>query len=232
MPFGSRPMQRKLYALAARNYALSSHRPLTVLDLAAVASPAPRRRRGAPADRAVTTELAPTTQRSPTLTPLVTTQLTPNQTLSPISTGPLRGESLPGDRHLGIVEAMLGVADEAAVGEHHVVADRHLLLGGDHRVAVEEAALADLDLGLGRQRHPAAGLEQRAFADPQAALVERLEHLALDRLADEEAAAGGVAGEAEPAGESPVALVPAPLRPPDAPAGLPMRPRPRCTGTP
>ena len=77
----------------------------------------------------VTTELAPITQRSPTLTPLVTAQLTPNQQLAPISTGPLGREALPGDRQVGIVEAVLGVADEAAVGEHRVVADRDPLHG-------------------------------------------------------------------------------------------------------
>ena len=54
----------------------------------------------------VTTELAPITQRSPIVTPLVTTQLTPNQQLAPISTGPLRGEALLGDRRLGVVEAV------------------------------------------------------------------------------------------------------------------------------
>ena len=47
----------------------------------------------------------------------------------------------------------------------------------------------------GRQRQPAAGLQQRPFADRQPPLVERLQHLALDRLADEEAAAGGVPGD-------------------------------------
>ena len=141
----------------------------------------------------VTTELAPITQRSPTLTPLVTTQLTPNQQLAPISTGPFEVKPCSVIGCLGIVEAVAGVADEAAVGEHRVVADRDPLVGGDHRVAVEEAAGADLDPRLGRQGQPAAGLQQRPFADRQPPLVERLQHLALDRVADEEAAAGGVA---------------------------------------
>ena len=143
----------------------------------------------------MTTELAPITQRSPIVTPLVTTQLTPNQQLEPISTGPLEVKPCWVIGVVRVVEAVVGVADEAAVGEHRVVADLDPLVGGEHRVAVEEAAGADLDPRLGRQGQPAAGLQQRPFADPQPALVERLEHLALDRLADEEAAAGGVAGE-------------------------------------
>ena len=172
-----------------------------------------------PASRSrVTTELAPITQRSPTLTPLVTAQLTPNQQLAPIFTGPLRGEALPGDRLLGVVVAVLGVADEAAVGEHRVVADLDPLLRGDHHVAVEEAARADLDPGPRRQGQPAARLEQRPLADRQPPLVERLQHLALDRVADEEAAARGVAVD-PPAPQQPlVALIPAPLLPPDPPA--------------
>ena len=113
----------------------------------------------------VTTEFAPITQRSPISTPPVTTQLTPNQQLEPIRTGPLRLEALPGDRLGRVVVAVVGVADEAVVGEHHVVADLDQLERGEHRVAVEEAALADPDPGLGRERQPAAGLEQRPLAD-------------------------------------------------------------------
>ena len=97
----------------------------------------------------MTTELAPTTQRSPIVTPLVTTQLTPNQQLAPIRTGPFEVKPCQVTGLLGIVVAVVGVADEAVVGEHHVVADLDPLLRGQHRVAVEEAALADLDLRLG-----------------------------------------------------------------------------------
>src|ERR1700749_250282 len=92
----------------------------------------------------LTTELAPTTTRSPTVTPLVTAQLTPNQQLAPISTGPFEVKPCQ----------VIGIADEAACGEHRVVADRHLRLRGDHRGAVEEAARADLDLGLGSEGQP------------------------------------------------------------------------------
>src|SRR6476620_119153 len=35
----------------------------------------------------------------------------------------LGGKALPRDRHIRIVEAVVRVADEAAVGEHHVIAD-------------------------------------------------------------------------------------------------------------
>ena len=141
----------------------------------------------------VTTELAPITQRSPTLTPLVTTQLTPNQQLAPISTGPLvvKPCQVTGarGRRSGARRRRRSSRWRTSCGRRSSTSR----LGGDHRVAVEEAAVADLDPRLGRQRQPAAGLEQGPFADPQPALVERLEHLALDRMADEEAAAGGVA---------------------------------------
>ena len=80
---------------------------------------------------------------------------------------------------------MVGVADEAVVGEHHVVADLDPLGGGEHGVLVEEAARADLDLGAGGERQPAARLEKGPVAYPQPALVEGLEHLSVDRKADE-----------------------------------------------
>ena len=80
------------------------------------------------------------------------------------------------------------------VGEHRVVADRHLVLGGDHRVQVEEAALADRDAALVGDRDPAARLEQGVLADRQPAVVERLEHVALDREADERLAPAACAG--------------------------------------
>ena len=50
----------------------------------------------------------------------------------------------------------------------------------EHRVAVEEAARADLDPRLGREGQPATWLEQRPFADSQAPFVERLEDLPLE----------------------------------------------------
>ena len=91
----------------------------------------------------MTTLLAPITQRSPIVTPLVTTTLAPHQTLSPIRVGPLAGEALPGDRLCRIVEAVGAVGDEAAVGEHAVVADLDQLHRGHHHRDVEERARAD-----------------------------------------------------------------------------------------
>ncbi len=72
-------------------------------------------------------------------------------------------------------------------------------------------------LASGRQRQPAAGLEQRPLADPQPALVERLEQLALDRVADEEAAPRAVAVDPPAAQAAMVALIPAALHPPQPP---------------
>jgi hypothetical protein len=114
------------------------------------------------------------------------------------------------------------VADKAAVGEHRVVADLDQLERGQHRVAVEEAAGADLDPRPGRKGQPAARLQQRAFADPQASLVERLQGLALERPADEEATAGGVPRQAPTSQRAPVALIPAPLQEPNSPSPLPL----------
>ena len=55
----------------------------------------------------------------------------------------LGGEALPGDRLVGVVEAVVAVGDEAAVGEHAVAADLDELDRGDHHVDVQERALAD-----------------------------------------------------------------------------------------
>ena len=85
-----------------------------------------RTRAGAPAAivpggrSVVTTLLAPTTQRSPIVTPLVTTTWAPQPDVVPHARRPLRREALPGDRAARVVEAVVRVADEAAVGQHAV----------------------------------------------------------------------------------------------------------------
>ena len=131
--------------------------------------------------------------------------------------GALRLEPLPGDRLGRVVVAMVGVADEAVVGEHHVVSDLDQLESREHRVAVEEAPLPDPDARLTGERQPATGFEQRALPDLEAPRVERLQSLSLDRLPDEEAALGGMAVQSQPPAPPPVALVPASLHPPGAP---------------
>src|SRR4051794_38056011 len=73
---------------------------------------------------------------------------------------PLAGEALLGYRPIGIIEAVSRVADKATVGEHRVIADLDRLQGRQHRVAIEKAVGADLNSRLGRQRQPAAGLQQ------------------------------------------------------------------------
>ena len=119
----------------AEEEALNSISRMTLAGAPAAITPAGR--------SLVTTEFEPITVRSPISTPPVTTQLTPNQQLEPILTGPRPVEALPGDRDVRVVVAVVGVADEAVVGEHHVVADLDQLVGGEHRLAVEEAALPD-----------------------------------------------------------------------------------------
>src|SRR3954452_22767018 len=91
----------------------------------------------------------------------------------------LGGEALPGHRLGQVVEAMVGVGDEAAVCEHAVVADLDELLGGDHHVEVEERSRADAHARVAGQREPDAGLEERVLADLQPALQERLQDVAV-----------------------------------------------------
>src|SRR5688500_11374178 len=112
---------------------------------------------------------------------------------------------------------MVRVADEAAVREHHVVADLDPLVGGQHHAAVEEAALADLDPCFLRHRDPAPRFEQGALPHAQPAIVEGLEELPLHRLTDVEAATSGVAVDPPAPPEAAVSLIPPALEPPEAP---------------
>ena len=91
----------------------------------------------------VTTEFAPITQRSPIVTPLVMTTWAPHQTLSPIRVGPLLVNPCHGTGTLRVVEAVAGIGDEAAVGEHAVLTDLDELGRGDHHAEVQERAGAD-----------------------------------------------------------------------------------------
>ena len=114
-----------------------------VLDLAAGRARARRRRSMRGGMSVVTTLLAPITQRSPIVTPLVTTTLAPHQTLSPMRVGPLVVKPCHVTGRSRVVEAVVAVGDEAAVGEHAVRADLDELDRGDHHAEVEERALAD-----------------------------------------------------------------------------------------
>ena len=138
----------------------------------------------------VTTLLAPITQRSPTVTPLVITTFAPHQTLSPDARRALAGEPLPGDRLVRVVEAVVRVGHEAAVGEHAVIADLDEVLRRHHHGDVEEGPGADADPALVRDRQPHVRLEQRVLAHLEPAVAERLEHVAVDRPARECAPAG------------------------------------------
>src|SRR5205085_5150889 len=84
----------------------------------------------------------------------------------------------------------------------------------------EEAALADAHAARVGDRDPAARLEQRAVADRQAPVVERLEHVPLHREAHEEAAAHGVQVDARLPDRAAVALVPLPLLGPELGLGV------------
>ena len=168
----------------------------------------------------MTTELAPITQRSPTVTPLVMTTFAPHQTLSPTRVGPLLREALPGHRAVGVVEAVVGVGDEAAVGEHAVLADLDQLDGGDLHAEVEERAAADADPRRRRRRSATRRARRararRARAGPRAASRARCR-----AAASGEASAGGRARQWRRArfhGQR-VALVLAPLLRPQLDVG-------------
>ena len=175
----------------------------------------------------VTTELAPITHRSPIVTPLVTTTCAPHQTLSPIRVGPLAREALPRDRPDGVVEAMVGVGDEAAVGEHAVLADLDQLERRHHHAEVQERAGADPDPRRAGSGDPHAGLEQRLRADLEPALAQRLEHVAVQRPADERLPAHELPMDPRAVPRQRVALVPAPLLHPQ----LERRASPRWRGS-
>ena len=103
-------------------------------------------------DVRVTTLLAPITQRSPTVTPLVITTFAPHQTLSPTRVGPLLMKPCQVIGWSGSSKRWLRVGDEAAVGEHAVIADLDEVLRGDHHPDVEERPCADPDARLVRAR--------------------------------------------------------------------------------
>ena len=93
----------------------------------------------------VTTLLAPITQRAPIVTPLVTTTFAPQPDVVAEPRRPLAVEALPGDRLRRVVEAVVGVGDEAAVGGHAVIADLDEAGRRDHHALVQEDAAPDPD---------------------------------------------------------------------------------------
>src|SRR5690242_15949780 len=166
----------------------------------------------------VITEFDPITARSPISTPPVTTQLTPNQQFEPIRTGPWGSKPCHVTGLVGSSKRWSESPTKQLLA-NIVVADLDQLERREHRVLVEEAALADPDPCLAVEGEPAARFEQGPLPDLEVAGVEGLENLALDRVADEIAALGGVT--VDPASPPPVvvALIPAPLPPPGAPLG-------------
>ena len=80
----------------------------------------------------VTTELAPITHRSPMRDAAGHDDVSAAPDVVTDDGRTLGGEALPGDRPAGIVEAMVGIGDQAAVGEHTVIADLDEVHRGDH----------------------------------------------------------------------------------------------------
>ncbi len=163
----------------------------------------------------VTTELAPITQRSPMVTPPVMTTLAPHQTLAPTRVGPFEVKPCQGTGLLGIVEAVVGVGDEAAIGEHAVLPD------------LDESTAATITPRFRKLPAPISilpgagavsqtfGLEQDVATDLEPALAHRLEHVAVQRPARERLAAHQLPVDRGPIPRQRVALVEAPLLHPE-----------------
>ena len=151
------------------------------------------------------------------LTPLVTTTFAPSQQLSPMRVGPLLSNPCQVIGFSGSSKRWRGVGHEAAVGEHAVIADLDQLVRGHHHAFVQERAGADPHARATRRGDPDARLEQRPRPDLQAALAQRLEHVAVHRPAHEGLAAHELPVDLRAVPGQRVALIPAPL----------LRPQPR-----
>ena len=164
----------------------------------------------------VTTLLAPITQRSPMLTPLVTTTFAPSQQLSPIRVGPLLSKPCQVIGVSGSSKRWLGVGDEAAVGEHAVLADLDQLLGGDHHAHVQE-----LPAPIRTRALPGAVIHTPGSSSTPAPTSRRPSRSASSTLPWTRPAHEGLAAHELPVDPRPVpgqraALVPAPLLRPQA----------------
>ena len=120
-------------------------------------------------------------------------------------------EALPGHRAIRVGEAVVGVGDEAAVGQHAVLAELDELERRDLDAEVQEAAAADPDPPRRHRGQPDARLEQHVRADLEPPLAQHLQHVAVHRPAAERAAAGELRVDADAVPGQRVALVPAPL---------------------
>ena len=163
----------------------------------------------------VTTLFAPITLRSPIVTPLVTTTFAPHQTLSPMRVGPL------------------------LVNPCHVIG----LSGSSKRwfESVTKQPFANMQWSPISTRSPAAAvtpmfrnvpspirmrasvrgepdvrLEQRALRRSPGAPLERLEHVPVQGPADERPPLGKLAVDSQAVPGQRVALIPAPLLPPQS----------------
>src|SRR5919109_5161646 len=135
----------------------------------------------------------------------------------------LGAHPLVGDRQVGVVEAVVGVRQEAVVREHAVTPDVDPLGRGHHATEVQDRAFADpRRRRLGVEREPATRFDQHPGLDLGPALVKRLEQVADDREADVELAAKHVPAQAQLADHALVAIV-VPALPPEEAGPLPQR---------
>ena len=100
----------------------------------------------------VTTEFAPITHRSPIVTPVVITTLAPHQHVVADRVGPLVVKPCQVIGLSGSSKRCERVGDEAAVGEHAVLADLDQLHRRDHHAEVQERPGADPDARRRRAR--------------------------------------------------------------------------------
>jgi hypothetical protein len=110
---------------------------------------------------------------------------------------------------------VVAVGDEAAVGEHAVLADLDELDGRDLHPQVQERAAADPDPRGGRRRQPHARLEQHVLAELEPAVREHLEHVPVHGPAAEGTAACELEMDPCPVPRQARTLVPAPLLGPE-----------------
>ena len=121
----------------------------------------------------VTTLFAPITLRSPDGHAARDHHVRPAPDVVADPGRPLAREALPGDRLVGVVEAMVRVRHEAAVREHAVIADLHELGGCDH----DARCSGTCPRRSGSARHPArlarraarTGCPRRSRAGPRGA---------------------------------------------------------------
>ena len=128
---------------------------------------------------------------------------------------PLAREPLPGNGSTAVVEAVVGVGDQAAVGEHAVRADVDERERSDHHPEVQKAPLPIAIRAFPGSGDPDVGFEQNLWTYLEATLVQRLEHVAVEWPPSEGLAPGEFPVDSGPVPRQRVLLIPPPLLSPE-----------------